>query len=89
LKGRDLKAKSEIPISEYLPAGRQELRPPISKRSKTISLTFFKLFEREDLNFFSFDQSEMLRKAGFKEIRTFLVLGGILQITVASKTSWQ
>jgi hypothetical protein len=89
LKGRDLNAKSEIPTSEYLPAGRQEFRSPISKGSKTISLTFFKLFERENLNFFSFDQNEMPRKAGFKEIRTLLVLGGILQITLASKTSWQ
>jgi demethylmenaquinone methyltransferase/2-methoxy-6-polyprenyl-1,4-benzoquinol methylase len=54
-------------------------------KGKAISLIFFKLFERENLNFFSFDQNEMLRKVGFKKIRTFPVLSNILQITVAFK----
>jgi len=57
----------------------------VSGKGKTISLIFFKLFERENLDFFSFDQNEMLRKVGFKEIRTFPVLSNILQITVAFK----
>jgi ubiquinone/menaquinone biosynthesis C-methylase UbiE len=54
-------------------------------KGKAISLIFFKLFERENLNFFSFNQSEMLREVGFKKIRTFPVLSNILQITLAFK----
>jgi demethylmenaquinone methyltransferase/2-methoxy-6-polyprenyl-1,4-benzoquinol methylase len=57
----------------------------VSEKSKTISLIFFKLFERGNLNFFEFDQNEMLRKAGFNRVITFPVLGGILQITLAHK----
>ncbi len=57
----------------------------ISEKSKTISLIFFKLFERGNLNFFEFDQNEMLRKVGFNRVITFPVLGGILQITLAHK----
>lgn len=57
----------------------------VSGKGKTISLIFFKLFEKENLNFFSFNQTEMLRKVGFKEIRTFPILSNILQITVAFK----
>jgi len=56
-----------------------------SGKGKIISLIFFRLFERGNLNFFSFDQSEMLRKVGFKRILSFPVLGGILQITRAHK----
>jgi demethylmenaquinone methyltransferase/2-methoxy-6-polyprenyl-1,4-benzoquinol methylase len=57
----------------------------VSEKSKTISLIFFKLFERGNLNFFLFDQNDMLRKAGFNRVITFPVLGGILQITLAHK----
>jgi ubiquinone/menaquinone biosynthesis C-methylase UbiE len=57
----------------------------VSGKGKTFSLIFFKLFEKENLSFFSFDQNEMLRKAGFKEIKTIPVLSNILQITVALK----
>jgi ubiquinone/menaquinone biosynthesis C-methylase UbiE len=64
-----------------------DFNPQVSRASKTISFTFFKLFERENLNFFSFHQREMFGKVGFKQIRTLLVLGGILQITLASKIS--
>ena len=60
-----------------------DFNPQVSGKSRTISHIFFKLFERDNLNFFLFDQNEMLRKAGFKKIRTFPVLGGILQITLA------
>jgi demethylmenaquinone methyltransferase/2-methoxy-6-polyprenyl-1,4-benzoquinol methylase len=63
-----------------------DFNPQVSGRGKTISLIFFKLFEKENLDFFSFDQNEMLRKVGFKEIRTFTVLSKILQITVAFKS---
>jgi ubiquinone/menaquinone biosynthesis C-methylase UbiE len=57
----------------------------VSGKGKTISLIFFKLFEKENLDFFSFDQNEMLRKVGFKKIRNFPVLSNILQITEALK----
>jgi len=60
-----------------------DFNPQVSRRTKTISLIFFKLFEKENSNFFLFDQNDMLRKVGFKEIRTFPVLSNILQITVA------
>ena len=51
-----------------------DFNPEISGRSKTFLLIFFKLFERENLNFFSFDQKEMLKKVGFKGIKIFPVL---------------
>ena len=57
----------------------------VSGKGKTISLIFFRLFEKENLDFFSFDQNEMLRKVGFKKIRDFPVLSNILQITEALK----
>ncbi len=72
-----LKEKGRMVIADF--------NPQVSGKSKTISLIFFKLFERENLNFFSFDQNQMLKKAGFKRIRTFPVLGGILQTTIAFK----
>jgi len=62
-----------------------DFNPQVSGRGKTILLAFFKLFERDNLNFFSFDQNEMLRKVGFKRIRSFPVLEGILQITLAHR----
>jgi demethylmenaquinone methyltransferase/2-methoxy-6-polyprenyl-1,4-benzoquinol methylase len=60
-----------------------DFNPQVSEKSKTISLIFFKLFEKGNLNFFSFDQNEMLRKVGFNRVIPFPVLGGILQITLA------
>jgi ubiquinone/menaquinone biosynthesis C-methylase UbiE len=72
-----LKEKGRMVIADF--------NPRAWGRSKTISLTFFKLFERGNLNFFSFDQNEMLKKVGFKKIRAFPVLGGLFQITVAFK----
>jgi ubiquinone/menaquinone biosynthesis C-methylase UbiE len=62
-----------------------DFNPQVSGKAKIISLIFFKLFERGNLNFFSFDQSTMLKKVGFKRIQSFPVLGGILQITLAHK----
>jgi ubiquinone/menaquinone biosynthesis C-methylase UbiE len=72
-----LKEKGRMVIADFNPQG--------SGIAKTILLAFFKLFERDNLNFFSFDQSEMLRKAGFKRIEIFLVLAGMFQITLAHK----
>ncbi len=60
-----------------------DFNPQVPEKSKTISLIFFKLFERGNLNFFEFDQNEILRKVGFNRVITFPVLGGILQITLA------
>ena len=63
-----------------------DFNPQVSGKAKIISLIFFKLFERGNLNFFSYDQSEMLKEVGFKRIKSFPVLGGILQITLAHRT---
>jgi ubiquinone/menaquinone biosynthesis C-methylase UbiE len=62
-----------------------DFNPEISGRSKTFLLIFFKLFERDNLNFFSIDQKEMLKKVGFKGIKVFPVVAGILQISLALK----
>jgi len=62
-----------------------DFNPKVAGRRKIILLNFFKLFERENLNFFSIDQKEMLRNVGFKRIRIFLVLGSLFQITLAYK----
>ena len=74
-----LKEKGRIVIADF--------NPQASGNSKAISLIFFKLFERGNLNFFSFNQNEILKKVGFKRIKTFPVLGSIFQITLAKK-SW-
>jgi ubiquinone/menaquinone biosynthesis C-methylase UbiE len=64
-----------------------DFNPQVSGRGKTILLAFFKLFERDNLNFFSFDQNELLKKVGFKKIETFPVLAGMFQITLAQHIS--
>jgi ubiquinone/menaquinone biosynthesis C-methylase UbiE len=74
-----LKEKGRILIADF--------NPQISESSKTISLLFFKLFERNNLNFFSFDQNEVLKKVGFKRIQPFPVLDGIFQITLAHRSA--
>lgn len=63
-----------------------DFNPQISGVRKIVLFTFFKLFERENLNFLSLDQNEILRKVRFKEIETFLVLFGLFQITLAQKS---
>jgi hypothetical protein len=60
-----------------------DFHPQVFGKSKVISHIFFRFFERDNLNFFSFDQNEILKKVGFKKIQAFPVLGGILQITLA------
>jgi len=72
-----LKEKGRMVVADF--------NPQVSGTARTTSRIFFNLFERENFNFFSFDQNEMLRKAGFKRIENFPVLGGILQITLAHK----
>jgi ubiquinone/menaquinone biosynthesis C-methylase UbiE len=73
-----LKEKGRMVVADF--------NPQVSGRGKIISLVFFKLFERGNLNFFSYDQTEMFIQVGFKRIRCFPVLGGILQITLAYRT---
>lgn len=73
-----LKKKGRILIADF--------NPQISGSGKMILLAFFKFFEKENLNFFFFDQNEMLRKAGFKKIRVFPVLSGLFRITLAHKS---
>jgi demethylmenaquinone methyltransferase/2-methoxy-6-polyprenyl-1,4-benzoquinol methylase len=74
---RALKEKGRMVIADF--------NPQVSGIRKTILLAFFKLFERDNLNFFSFDQNEMLKRVGFKRIETFPVLTGMLKITLAYK----
>lgn len=62
-----------------------DFNPQVSGKGRVLAGLFFKLFERRNLNFFSFGQNEILRKEGFRRIRTSPVLAGILQITLALK----
>ena len=64
-----------------------DFNPQVSGRGKTILLAFFKLFERDNLNFFSFNQNELLKMVGFKRIEAFPVLAGMFQITLAQRIS--
>jgi demethylmenaquinone methyltransferase/2-methoxy-6-polyprenyl-1,4-benzoquinol methylase len=75
---RALKEKGRMVIADF--------NPQVSGIRKTILLAFFKLFERDNLNFFSFDQNELLKKVGFKWIETLPVLSGMFQITLARRT---
>jgi ubiquinone/menaquinone biosynthesis C-methylase UbiE len=72
-----LKEKGRMVIADF--------HPQVSGIGKTILLAFFKLFERDNLNFFLFHQNEMLKKVGFKKIVIFPVLAGMFQITLAYK----
>jgi demethylmenaquinone methyltransferase/2-methoxy-6-polyprenyl-1,4-benzoquinol methylase len=62
-----------------------DFNPQVAGAGKVVLLAFFKLFERENFNFFSFDQNEILKKVGFKGADTFLALAAIFQITLAHK----
>jgi ubiquinone/menaquinone biosynthesis C-methylase UbiE len=75
---RALKEKGRMVIADF--------NPQVSGIGKTILLAFFKLFERDNLNFFSFDQNELLKKVGFEWIETLPVLSGMFQITLARRT---
>lgn len=72
-----LKEKGRMVIADF--------NPHVSVKARMISLLFFKLFERGNLNFFNFNQNETLKKVGFKKIKTFSISAGILQITLAHK----
>ena len=74
---RALKEKGRMVIADF--------NPQVSGIRKTILLAFFKLFERDNLNFFSFDQNELLKKVGFEWIETLPVLSGMFQITLARR----
>lgn len=72
-----LKEKGRMVIADF--------NPQVSGIVRLISLLFFKLFERGNVNFFDFHLNEALRKAGFKRIKTFSVSGGLLQIILVHK----
>ncbi|MBM4277582.1 MAG: methyltransferase domain-containing protein [Deltaproteobacteria bacterium] len=72
-----LKGKGRMVIADF--------NPHVSGKARMISLLFFKLFERGNLNFFNLNQNETLKKVGFKKIKTFSISAGILQITLAYK----
>lgn len=63
-----------------------DFNPRASGIAKIILTAFFKLFERENLNFFSFDQNDLLKRIGFKKIGAFPVFGGMFQITLALRS---
>jgi hypothetical protein len=62
-----------------------DFNPQLSGRAKILPITFFKLFERENLNFFSFDLNKILEGVGFKQIKTLPILYGIFQITLTHR----
>ncbi|MDI6762495.1 MAG: class I SAM-dependent methyltransferase [Thermodesulfobacteriota bacterium] len=72
-----LKGKGRMVIADF--------NPHVLGTARIISLIFFKLFERGNLNFFDFNQNETFKKVGFKKIKTFSISAGILQITLARK----
>lgn len=72
-----LKEKGRMVIGDF--------NPKVSGIEKTVLLGFFKIFERQNLNFFSFDQMDGLIKVGFKRVETIPVLGSLFQITLAHK----
>jgi demethylmenaquinone methyltransferase/2-methoxy-6-polyprenyl-1,4-benzoquinol methylase len=74
-----LKEKGRMVIADF--------NPQVSGIVKLISLLFFRLFERGNLNFFAFHLNQAFKGAGFKKIKTFSVSGGLFQITLAHKHS--
>jgi len=82
----DVLEKSYLSLREEGRMVIADFGPQVSGKSKVISHIFFSFFERDNLNFFSFDQNEMLKKAGFRKIQAFPVLAGVLQITLAQKS---
>lgn len=62
-----------------------DFNPHVLGRSKICLLIFFKIFERENLNFLSFDQNEILRRVGFTKVNTYAALANFFQITLAIK----
>ena len=63
-----------------------DFNPHASGIGKLILLPFFKLFERGNLNFFSFDQNKTLSEVGFRKTESISVLSKIVQITLAHKS---
>lgn len=74
-----LKGRGRMVIADF--------NPHVSGVARMVSLAFFKLFEKRNLKFLDFDQNKILREVGFRKIKTFPVMGGILQITLARKGS--
>jgi ubiquinone/menaquinone biosynthesis C-methylase UbiE len=72
-----LKEEGRIVIADF--------NPQLSGVGKVLLFAFFKLFERENLNFFSFDPYQILKGVGFKKIETFPILYRVLQITLAHR----
>jgi len=62
-----------------------DFTPRISGRRRIVLQIFFRIFESANLSFLSFEQKEVLREAGFKEIQTCPVLGGLFQISLYRK----
>ncbi|MDI7261511.1 MAG: class I SAM-dependent methyltransferase [Thermodesulfobacteriota bacterium] len=82
---RGVLEKSYLALKERGRMVIADFNPQVSGKGEILSGIFFKLFERGNLNFFFFNQNEALKNVGFKKIKTFPVLAGILQITLAVK----
>ena len=78
--------KSSMALKERGRLVIADFNPHVSGKGKHILFPFFKLFERGNLNFFSFDQNKILREVGFIKIESFPVLSRIVQITLAHKS---
>jgi ubiquinone/menaquinone biosynthesis C-methylase UbiE len=59
-----------------------DFNPQISGPGRIPLFIFFKLFERDNLDFLFFDGDAMLKKVGFTQIRNYPILGSLLQITL-------
>ncbi|NWF92184.1 MAG: class I SAM-dependent methyltransferase [Syntrophaceae bacterium] len=69
-----LKEKGRMVIADF--------NPQLSGIRRILLLIFFKLFERENLDFLSLKLEEILERAGFRRIQTFPVLSGLFLITI-------
>lgn len=72
-----LKERGRMVIADFNPAP--------SGPARILSLLFFNLFERRNLDFLDFDPYAALKEAGFEGIEISPVAGGLLQITQARK----
>jgi demethylmenaquinone methyltransferase/2-methoxy-6-polyprenyl-1,4-benzoquinol methylase len=65
-----------------------DFNPDLSGKRKILLRAFFRLFERENLDFFCFEQRQELDQFGFQKIEAFSLWGGLLQITHAQKVEF-
>ena len=62
-----------------------DFNPQVSGDRRILLQILFRIFERANLSFFSFEQERILGEVGFKRIQTLPILGGLFQITLVHK----